>query len=728
MPQNANVANPDEVELMFPQNVPSKENLPKPPPPSQEKKPGLLKSIGDKFKKLTKKDVELKPTPKPPKEKTPKPLKPPKEKTPKPLKPPKEKPPKPPKEKKPIKKKKESLLTKLKKGRKGKKGKKGAPGGGAGGAEGGGGGGDDEEKGSFIDYFMIFFVPAVPENQEDATMLAKVIFAILNIIVLLFILVGLYLIYYCIFVGYPKFLFDLVTFNMKNVVNPDTIINDNNNTMLNNYFILRDSTPGLICVYDILKDNMNIDGSSMKNAFSQLDQIIVDFYSQYKYDEKYYKAFAEYYIFFDVVFPSDVKAINTANTNVDSMARVLGNPSATGPKTIPIVVGEEHHSVTNSQFYKLYIQYQIGLGNIKLEQDNASANNSPDSILWKIYQTDPQMLQYSTRVEINDLIQNKITPILHEIASSLSTNQLLSYLVLPSNNSDITNFAKDSNIFPNFTYLYAPSSDPNYVNFNKCNEYSWYMFEVINFIKNGDQSAFLSSQIQLPPDIASLTDSGANVFMCQYVNLPVSERSLAISRMNLNLSVDTIAFINKHPIFSHLYFSGNSGLYTNVMGLYIYLMTLNGSTSDQSTFIINLSNTGGDFKKFINATALWDLYLSSKENGGYLDDMVQFYESQHLDNHGFGLKLWMPFVKDMIFNRIGIAWKNWAINSFKQPRKKPHPPIPGDNSDYTQSLYMDKFFDVWNGVQETMKALMISSWKSMFTSSPIAQPAEPTGV
>ena len=28
MPQNANVANPDEVELMFPQNVPSKENLP----------------------------------------------------------------------------------------------------------------------------------------------------------------------------------------------------------------------------------------------------------------------------------------------------------------------------------------------------------------------------------------------------------------------------------------------------------------------------------------------------------------------------------------------------------------------------------------------------------------------------------------------------------------------------------------------------------------------------
>ena len=549
---------------------------------------------------------------------------------------------------------------------------------------------------------MIFLTPPIQPEQTKPSTVALVIYLIINIIIWCFIIVALYIIYYCIFVGYPQFLMNLFSFSMKHAVLGDDILKANN-TLMDHYKIVLDAKKSLMSPYDVFQQIYG-DASSLKQALTDLDSRIQSFYgTKYRYDEVYYKAFGEYFVFKDVVFLDGTPANDLSKTKVDSVSRIAPDPDAQkSPQTIPITVNGVEHSVKNSFFYKRLLAYKIAIGEITPDKSNTSGDSSHDTLLWNLYSKDKNMSEYTSRQSIAIILAAPmvgIKTLLISIKTQLNTNNLVPYIVLPSSTSDIQNITKDSQLFDP-TKIYLSNSSANFVPFESINEYSWYIFEIQSYMKNKSQFSQFASEIGVAP----------SHYMTQFVNLPVADRANAILKMNLPISDSTRIFINKHPIFSHIFLGNRDGaFYNKVMDLYVCMM---GKGKDMTSQVTNLSVIGSNFKQWVNAVNLLDLYFNRYEKS-----MVKLYIDQYMDTTGFFYMLWMPFFKDMIINRIAFAFRDWGVKSFVIKSKF-----------HGRSEYYDDFSTPYLHFKDQMQQVVITTWKGMFTSSSISQPAPPEGV
>jgi hypothetical protein len=119
-----------------------------------------------------------------------------------------------------------------------------------------------------------------------------------------------------------------------------------------------------------------------------------------------------------------------------------------------------------------------------------------------------------------------------------------------------------------------------------------------------------------------------------------------------------LEWINKHPIFAHIYFTQRitvdikAGVYSDVLRTYKYLMTTdaNGSvdatTTDPSYMMHNLTANGASLKKMINAMLVMYLYLSE-----YQPYITKLYDERNINwRDEFFRLLWKQYF-DEIWNR-----------------------------------------------------------------------------
>lgn len=117
------------------------------------------------------------------------------------------------------------------------------------------------------------------------------------------IIIVLYTLYIIIFKGYPRIIIDLLTFNFSNKEKLDELIKENN-ILVNQFKFLSsnyDSCLTPYSIYQFLYGPTNLYTISKKFE-SQKDL----YYSKYKYDDKYFNAVKEYYLFYN--------KINTVNS------------------------------------------------------------------------------------------------------------------------------------------------------------------------------------------------------------------------------------------------------------------------------------------------------------------------------------------------------------------------------------------------------------------------------
>jgi hypothetical protein len=456
-----------------------------------------------------------------------------------------------------------------------------------------------------------------------------------------------------------------------------------------------------------------------------LEDNINKFYSEYPYEKKYTEVFKEYYSFYTVVFPdcSDVKDISKSKPN--SMSRNIESPNGvTGPTTKPVNVGGIEYPVHNAQFYQAYLNYLIKHGKVDRSQKYAKGNKSNDTLLWEIYTAD---LKNEKNNKPTAIIRMKtihyrlmiISALIRAMKYKMDKDPIIPYLVTPSSN-EIKGFTRDANKYAKDISLIFNNS------FNTINECSWYIFEAMYFKSNGNKYNEFEIELGIPPC----------PIMSQYLNLSVKDREKALFRMKLNLSKEQIEFINKHPIFSHIHFNSSQFIpkgqeltqelipviqtksydrYKKVMQMYNILMDDYTTTCGPSTSstddphtpkALNLSNFGSNFKLFVNAIYVMDLYLNE-----YMGQMIEFYKKERMTSGEFFMELWMPFAKDLILNRVVIGFaKYWQTSWVGHP-------FPTVN-------YI-AFSANYKLMQNIMLDVVKKTWSSLFTSSKVSAPPPP---
>jgi len=371
------------------------------------------------------------------------------------------------------------------------------------------------------------------------------------------------------------------------------------------------------------------------------------------------------------------------------------------PSIEPIIVKGVQHQIRNPLFYKKLIQYKIRNGDSDID-----TSLSPDELLWHVYSADAKngFEQYESRRLICSLLGQTNSGIKYQlpvIKSILNGNILLPYIVLPSTSSDVQNFTKDN-------AKYKATANGDLASFTNYNEYSWYIFEIINYMNNNNQYGTFCGSMNIPSTLPQN-------YMSMFMNSLASSRDSINVKMKLGLSASTISFINKHPIFSHV-FVGQGGIagstiYTQVMDLYVMLMTNNNNTIDPAMFLPNLSSIGGWYKQWVNSINIFDLYLNEYES-----TLMKYYQMQYIGAFWeFFCLLWMPFFKDMVMTRIVFAWRDWGVKTFCKDCTNPFE-------------YYNAFSEPYNHFKDQMKQVVITTWTGMFTSSSIQAPAPPEGV
>ena len=301
--------------------------------------------------------------------------------------------------------------------------------------------------------------------NEDSNIVILILLLILNIIIYACIVLVLYVIYYLVFVGYPKVLVNFFTFSMSNVEDMDKLINANN-TFYNLYNDLLDKNPscGTTSAYDTYNKIYQNDISELKSKFTKLDLNIQDKYSQFNNNNKYLNAFREYYVFYNKI----IEDVNSPNPDAKSPLNKVFNTSISDVSSITIRLDgvEKTTVITHNIYYKALVDYKSFYKTLDVQP-------SPEQTIIKLYTDDKNnsFESYNTHKDIKNII-NEISIKISDINKILidPLKNYIPFIILPTKESDITNVINDYNkFFIKKDILYNPINiDPiKYISFSK---------------------------------------------------------------------------------------------------------------------------------------------------------------------------------------------------------------------------------------------------------------------
>lgn len=501
-----------------------------------------------------------------------------------------------------------------------------------------------------------------------------------------------YFIYIILFKGYPRIIFDIASLAIFKKQNLDRLFSEHN-FMINHYYFLqkkRTDFKGLypFDVFDALvssipntsassKPDCKLSssrsiGSDLKNKAEFVELKINQYYIGFKYAKKYVEAFREFFLYYYKINSSskkeiylwpqrlehpDAKVPQCPAPRVESEAFVGINQKPLSNSTIDCPAPK--YTIEYYDFYETICEYQIRTGQFK---NNKVGKNQKKNYYEKVAQ-----LYYMDSIGKTNNMERivsiraamiELSCELSNIAGKLQSMPFYLFLIIPEDANTIRDFGKDYlKYYNNIDKLIYDKSIP----FNTINEFSWYIFEVMHNIKKKKTYDNLKSEI-------STFNISYDLFilMTAYINLPPvqklsAETTLLLNYTHLKLKKELLEFVNKHPIFSHIYFNTKISdslkpvLYNKVMETYKYLMYKRNSATDLPAndpnngqeLMSNLQQNGRHFKDLVNVVNVLDLFFNK-----YQDQMSLLYMEQFRSNVQFFKELWNPYFNEIWNLRI----------------------------------------------------------------------------
>jgi hypothetical protein len=614
----------------------------------------------------------------------------------------------------------------------------------------------------------------IPETTVKMTQAVpkwkSILHGILYVFLWAFTLYALYIVYYIIFKGYPKWIINLFTGSMSNKADMDKLLKENN-VLFGNFNYLLDKDKSYRSIYSVFKEVYG-DANELGAAVNALDVFINENFD-YPYEEKYMMAFREYFLFFFKIITDRIdnkcnneEALykpNVTSTRNDKSREQSKNDSNSNfvetsndnfdlYKIIDVRNDQEQNvkaCIHHYQFYEALKDYLVAIGKLNKKHKTRNGDKNDEELIYQVFMedmarepggtADPSLAsngRYYTKIKnLKELVirVSKSAASLNSVVNNVNNN-VLPYLVLPSSANDIKNTITDySNNIGRIGQIYDPS-----VKFTEMNEFSWYIFEALTFSKNNSSYDAFSGYVK---------NIVASPEMRAYLNLSSDKRSFANQRLKMELSEQISEITKKCPVFSHIYFSeipgmDKRGLYVKVMSTYNKLMNMDSGFNPNefakatSKFDTNTSSSDtGDFdmslpqepKKNTNTQSFETNINNLDINGGNLKKTVnainilhlylnqyalainQNYEKQYTSDKKFLKELITPLFHELIVNRVFIAWYEniWRDSLFG-------PPFPTKN--------YKEFKPKYKWLEDLIGNMVKATWKRLFTTSKINEP------
>ncbi len=528
-----------------------------------------------------------------------------------------------------------------------------------------------------MDDFFYLFQKGGRDKQiltgEKKGIAEKIIHYIVIFLKFVLIIVVLYTLYILIFRGYPRIMVNVLTLSFFHKEKLDDFIKERN-LLINNFKFLANPPNKCISPYSIYESIYG--GNNIQSNIQSFESLKDKYYGKYKYDDKYHNAFKEFFLFYNVYKDQTSEPVVYNNVKID---------------------------VKYYKFHELLVTYKIDIGEVD-SKNAAGVEKSPDELIQEIYkkeQANP-LRTLDAIANIHEVLIN-IGNQSKDIIEKYSNLPITSYIIIPPDDKTITN------ILNNFGKLKIQIQSGQVYSspYSEMDDFSWCLLEYISYLSNPNQYGTFASQI--PPytndDIYKLI---------YYLNLPRDQKKIADIRiMNSAANRNFFEFVNKRPIFSHIYFSqqnlGNKAdFYSKVMNCYKLLCDcrLDNVTPDiepatMRERLTNLKENGYAFKQFIISIAYLHLFLNV-----YQQNLTRMYNKQIISAKRFFMEMWQPVITDIMVNRIG----NYFKLTFSSQ---------GMGSSYK------KFHTWYKQLGKDLNRMIKAVFKSFFTGVPVEKP-QPT--
>lgn len=600
---------------------------------------------------------------------------------------------------------------------------------------------------------------AIMKVEQAVPKWKSVLQFILYLFLWAFTVYALYLVYYILFKGYPKWIVNLFTGSMSKKADMDKLLKENN-VLLGNFNYLLDKDTSYRSLWSVFNAVYG-DNNGLSDKLVQLDQFIIENYD-YPYDEKYMMAFREYFLFFFKIITDrvDNKCSNEevklkatiASTRDDKSRKKKKNDSNSDLvnttnanfdlyKVVDVRDDKEQNvkmCIHHYQFYEALVPYLMSIGKLTAKHKTRNGDKNDTELIYQVFMEDLQNSTHqgdSLAKASNGKYYNIVASMKEKtIAVSKSAmdlnkrvndvnNNILPFLVIPSSNDDVKMIAIDvRNYSSKIDQIYTPN-----VKFSEMNELSWYVFEALYHKQNNGSYGTFASYIA---GVVSTPEIRA------YLNLSSDKREFANQKLKMKIDNRLAEVFKKCPVFCHIYFNETPGmnkqaLYGKVMSAYSQLMDMDSgfdpndvkgsggafgvSTSSVAgktdmAFEAKLNNlviNGTNLKKTVNGVNIMHLYLNQ-----YALAINKNYEKQYLSDTQFFKELVTPVFHEFVVNRVFIAWYEniWRDSLFG-------PPFPTKN----YKAFKPKYKWLENLMGEMVKA----TWKRLFTSSKVNEPKKP---
>ena len=436
----------------------------------------------------------------------------------------------------------------------------------------------------------------------------------LTTIILLGVLI--YVIYYLLFKGYPRMITNVATFSFFHKENMDSFLK-RDDLLIKTFKAL--STKAGYDLFDFLYKTSA--GSNLYNAMVSLKKAIVKNYEGLKPEAQFYESIREYFLFQN----------RYQNTALD------------------IQTPKEKLLVKNKEFYEQLLGYYLtaGLYNAKGKGD--------DQQLIDVYRMDEKngFKVYNRAYACKGAFDN-VSKAVSDVIPLLLT-PYLAYIVLPENKNDFTAVSVDLEKLGPLVSKPEVYKKP----IDQVNPFSWYVIEALQYRSNPALYNRFASEIGSIP-----FDSSKRTAIVKYLNLSPQKRKLAETRVfKKSLPVEFYRFVNKRPIFSHVYFSNEvgdkAGLYSRVMQAQLRFYKETNGKFNHAAYLNGLS-TVKDTKMLVAYMHCMNLYINV-----YREKIINTYQDQNYANKFFFSKLFNPYMDDFVKNRMlrkikeTFSFKSW---------------------------------------------------------------------
>jgi hypothetical protein len=496
-----------------------------------------------------------------------------------------------------------------------------------------------------------------------------------NVFMVLSLIVALYVLYYCIFKGYPRFVVNLFTLSFFRKEKFEKILTEND-TLFSNFdmiaYLSNTETHPLATLDHIYSQQVF---TRLGEKFEQAKQLIDDEYTTLKYKnfntvfryrDKYKVAFVEYFLFYKTL---------------------LANPPDTKNLSYETPDGKIHvFTVTNYQFYENLIVYLQKMGAMPTKNDEKRGEMSINRLMFDMHEQERNARKsfLRSRLTFNKTIRDISNDLKFAVDEVLTKIPYHYYILCPNTDANI------SNLLMEFDRAKQKMKE-NKVYDQKAETYSiyfWMMLEIYEFHKivdnTGDSTGkeFFKLQMEYIQGLDRKLPEYSGYrkrLVAAFLNIPQDKRKKTETRLMRQIPAAELEIIKKYPLMAALKYSNVSPnqrhmIYYKVMELYAIFMTGAGGSlmvSDAiQQHIPNLIRNARDYKQAITSLHAVHLYLNV-----YRDDFTRMITLRNLSPNLFLKELITPHMDDIFNNRIksyfrsivsSRYWKRDLIPRFKQ--------------------------------------------------------------